>query len=599
MCGIHAAVLVREGVQASRRDADTPSDADTLSAVLRERLRRRGPDHFGQASAELSVEGSSTTGSETKERTLSLRFTSTVLALRGDGLTPQPFVAADGSVFCWNGEAWRLGEEDVDQNKTDEAADSAKNDGAQLFARLAAADSEDHILCVLRAIQGPFAFVFYYAQSGRLFFGRDRLGRRSLLTRRKASQDVDVLLELSSVGGDADEAAPWREVAADGIYVADLGQLAEGDGSGGIARHDWVVDAAVQADGDNGSRLLALGHFNMASEPPAGHRLTADSPVVQALHDQLLASLWLRVLNVPRPPASLETPLKTPLPGPDTRIAVLFSGGLDCTVLARMAHDLLPAGQGIDLVNVAFENPRVAASLAARGATIGGDAAGTSIYEACPDRITGRRSLAELRRVCPGRAWRFVAVDVTYAETLAHRPTVVALMRPHNTEMDLSIASALYFAAGGRGADEEGSPTQITSRVLLSGLGADELFGGYGRHAVAFARQGYGGLAAELRLDVARLGARNLGRDDRVLAHWGREARFPFLDEGLVRWAIGLPAWEKCPFGEGEADKGEGDGAERPEAAKRVLRLVAATLGMTGVAHEKKRAVSGEVWVMG
>lgn len=86
---------------------------------------------------------------------------------------------------------------------------------------------------------------------------------------------------------------------------------------------------------------------------------------------------------------------------------MLFSGGLDCTVLARLSHDLLPPDQAIDLLNVAFENPRVAAQLQkqAKGAPV-------DVYEACPDRITGRKAFAELQSVCPERVIRFIAVSI-------------------------------------------------------------------------------------------------------------------------------------------------------------------------------------------
>lgn len=307
--------------------------------------------------------------------------------------------------------------------------------------------------------------------------------------------------------------------------------------------------------------------------PEAPRILTPDSPVIHELQQRLSQSLEPRITNLP-----------------NGVLAVLFSGGLDCTLLARLSHDILPQSQPIDLLNVAFENPRVAAAAAATGTAAKG---GQNIYETCPDRITARAALRELQTTCPNRQWRLVAIDISYTETLAHREHIKRLMRPHNTEMDLSIACALYFAARGETTPTATIPPYTTaSKILLSGLGADELFSGYGRHTIAFQKTSYAGLIAETALDVSRLGARNLGRDDRVLSNWGREARYPFLDERVVAWVVRLPIWEKCGFLPPPSCPGSGSGStglNMPE--KLALRLVAQNLGLENVAREKKRAI--------
>lgn len=254
-------------------------------------------------------------------------------------------------------------------------------------------------------------------------------------------------------------------------------------------------------------------------------------------------------------------------------------------MLARLSHDMLPITESIDLLNVGFENPRAHKSV------------GSGAFELCPDRITGRASYAELCEVCPGRAWRFIAVDIPFAEFQEHRHQIITLMHPHNTEMDLSIASALYFAARGAGnLSSQLHPNPInyvtTARVLLSGLGADELFAGYTRHATAYKRKGFEGLLDELDLDVARLGKRNLGRDDRVISHWGKEARFPFLDEAIVQWALRTPITEKCDFSHCTGPLDDKNSCGLIEPGKKVLRCLAWELGMCKVAKERKRAVS-------
>ena len=160
----------------------------------------------------------------------------------------------------------------------------------------------------------------------------------------------------------------------------------------------------------------------MGSEMCIRDRLLSSSNSVKTLGDQLLEAVRQRVLGVPPPPPA-ENQGSTP--ASDTRMAILFSGGLDCTVLARLSHDLLPNDHSIDLLNVAFENPRIASHLQkqARGAEV-------DAYEACPDRVTGRKALAELQKACPGRNFRFVAVCSTFF-SLFHTPELTnQLCRP-------------------------------------------------------------------------------------------------------------------------------------------------------------------------
>ncbi|TGO76380.1 hypothetical protein BELL_0159g00170 [Botrytis elliptica] len=584
MCGIYASI--------STRGLQTPSHA------LKHSLCDRGPDHTG-------LSQSNYTSSDGTQYFLS--FLSTVLALRGDHVTPQPFDGStgvdasatnSGSILCWNGEAWKVGGGLVNGN-----------DGQVIYEMLVkavsiATSASDATLAVvksLRSISGPFAFVFWDSFHGSIYCGRDRLGRRSLLY--NIDNESGVLGPAGSIefASTADPAkGDWKEIEADGIYKfscvdkntfpSSMSHSQDNSLSGSLLpyqKFDWE-------DPETDSSAPSLGKFNKNVENES-HILGLDSPSVMSLRHYLCESLKPRVLTIPTPPSIGHSH--------NVRLAILFSGGLDCTVLARLAHDLLPSDQEIDLLNVAFENPRVIKA-AQTGPRLKKGAQPpppditqildkkVSPYELCPDRETGRKAHQELQSVCPDRTWRFVAINVPYTETMEHRAKIVELIHPHNTEMDLSIAFALYFASRGVGLASQATDTEeilytTPARVLLSGLGADELFGGYTRHTTAFNRNGFSALLDELELDVNRLGKRNLGRDDRVISHWGREARFPYLDEDLVKWAVESPIWDKCGF------TSESRGPETPdiEPGKKVLRLLAYGLGMTSVATEKKRAI--------
>lgn len=211
MCGIHVAI---------RRSANTGS----LPTFLHHCLCNRGPDYFGQVTTPLRTPNSS----ENKEPFLT--FTSTVLSLRGDHVTKQPFQDCQtGSVLCWNGEAWKIDGRTVQGN-----------DGEAVFALLSGAagsgsGSSDAILEALRSIEGPFAFVYFDAPSSTLYFGRDRLGRRSLLI---CHNDTEGSLVISSIAETCDD--KWKEVEADGVYSMALHGNLFSSPYVSPSRHDWL-----------------------------------------------------------------------------------------------------------------------------------------------------------------------------------------------------------------------------------------------------------------------------------------------------------------------------------------------------------------------
>ncbi|KAJ5823275.1 hypothetical protein N7447_005615 [Penicillium robsamsonii] len=551
----------------------TPSTQETCTL-----LQQRGPDSYKTHTVQKDINAQD---GVSPPLSYYLTFTSTVLSLRGDHVYTQPLVdPTTQSVLCWNGEAWKIDGERVQGNDTERVFN--------LFLQAMERDQNDSIGIMAEAIaslSGPFAFVFYDAVNSRLFYSRDCLGRRSLLEGFDEIGNLKICSICDSASVDC-----FKEVGTEGVCTIDLARYQDPSLSPRelcqIQIMPWSSATSPPADHIRKS-IPPMNTSQPTEQPPA---LTTDSVFVKELESRLRQSLELRIQNIPKPPGYTA--------GQTAKTAVLFSGGLDCTLLARLSHDILPLDEPIDLLNVAFENPRVAAAAKANQQKSPSSTPPLSIYENCPDRITGRSAHIELQATCPGRTWRFIAIDIPYAETLAHRDQVKRLMRPHNTEMDMSIACALYFASRGQGTAQTNPSAQLptpdtpspiyttSSRVLLSGLGADELFAGYGRHSVAFNRGGFKDLIAEIDLDVSRLGSRNLGRDDRVLSHWGRETRFPFLDEEFVAWVLRAPVWEKCGFGLPKIDATAGIDSE-----KLALRLVALRLGLVKVSREKKRAI--------
>jgi hypothetical protein len=134
--------------------------------------------------------------------------------------------------------------------------------------------------------------------------------------------------------------------------------------------------------------------------------------------------------------------------GPPARVAVLYSGGLDCQVLAALAHLQLTKEE-------AKEAEDAAAAAAAAAAPI-------DLINVCfdyrgghqsPDRLAALAGWLELRRLFPLRHWRLLLVDIDdyEKEVKGEEGVVKRLILPCHTPMDFNIACAFWHAARGVG----------------------------------------------------------------------------------------------------------------------------------------------------
>lgn len=121
------------------------------------------------------------------------------------------------------------------------------------------------------------------------------------------------------------------------------------------------------------------------------------------------------------------------------RIGILFSGGIDCTILAVLTDKLLDPSQPIDLINVSFQK-------------INRSKSNLPIDYKTPDRVSAYQSLEELKQLNPHRKWNLVEVDVTREELEnALQNRICHLVYPLNTVLDESLGSVLWFGARGQG----------------------------------------------------------------------------------------------------------------------------------------------------
>ncbi|TFK87953.1 hypothetical protein K466DRAFT_521683 [Polyporus arcularius HHB13444] len=505
---------------------------------------------------------------------LTVTFCASELRLRGETFVTQPHRDSEGNVLCWNGEIFE-----------GLSVAAAENDGTKLLYALAQCRNAYDVSSTFGTIEGPYAFLYYHRSTNMLCFGRDPLGRRSLLVHYPDASNPYFV--LSSVSAGADPVYALEELSTEHIFAIDLNAI---DDLLELRTRITKVPRDIEGKVLPFARPSTVNR-TIPGDPPKVEVLDRIPPHLTVAVDELIAqldrSVMLRVRDIP--------PRETA--AGEARVAVFFSGGIDSTVIAFLADRHVPPDEPIDLLNVAFENPRKQA-VKVEGNIYALpkrekkqklrdplDYSTVKVTYDVPDRLTGLQEVEELRRLCPHRTWNFLEIDVPFGESQSARATVEALMYPSRTVMDLSLAIALYFAARGVGQirqhpGAEAQPYTSPARVLLNGLGSDELLGGYGRHRTAFKAAGWQAVIDELQTEIDRIPTRNLGRDDRVISSWGKETRHPFLSLSVVNFLAELPVHLKV---DPRLAAGLGE--------KLLLRLAARKLGLVEASSRKKRAM--------
>ncbi|XP_018301565.1 asparagine synthetase domain-containing protein 1 isoform X3 [Mycetomoellerius zeteki] len=144
MCGIFCSIYQ------SQQDSESSKQWNICKDVI----TARGPDYFMEKHLTLSHDWHG-------------HFAASVLWMQGSRIMTQPSLDDNGNLLLWNGDLF--------------SGCLAKDDVCDTNIILAELQSTTDIMSVLRKIEGPYCLVYYQKSSNMLYFGRDIIGRHSLL----------------------------------------------------------------------------------------------------------------------------------------------------------------------------------------------------------------------------------------------------------------------------------------------------------------------------------------------------------------------------------------------------------------------------------
>lgn len=218
-----------------------------------------------------------------------------------------------------------------------------------------------------------------------------------------------------------------------------------------------------------------------------------------------------------------------------TGSGIAFSGGIDSTFLAALAKKL---------------NPNI------------------SLYSI---GLSGSHDILQAKKAAKaiGMEDSLKTYIVSFEAIEAAVPHVIYATESVNP-LTIAIGLPLYLLA--KTVNKDGK------RVLLTGQGADELFGGYKRHEV-FLEKGPEKLEMEIYSDLKNLSTINLERDDMVTMANAVELRVPFLDKNVIKIGLAISPELKVLKKDGKYIR------------KYILRKAAENLLPPGLLWKEKKAI--------